>query len=113
MNITEIKQKIENGAFDKDFSMLYGDVSAARARYTAACDSFCDIFSERDNIRLFSAPGRTEVGGNHTDHQHGCVLAGGVNLDVIAVVAPNNDGKVRIKSEGYDMDTRISASRKG
>ena len=69
MNITEIKQKIENGAFDKDFSMLYGDVSAARARYTAACDSFCDIFSERDNIRLFSAPGRTEVGGNHTDHQ--------------------------------------------
>ena len=46
MNITEIKQKIENGAFDKDFSMLYGDVSAARARYTAACDSFCDIFSE-------------------------------------------------------------------
>ncbi len=104
MNITEIKQKIENGAFDKDFAMLYGDVSAARARYSAACDSFCGIFPERDGIRLFSAPGRTEVGGNHTDHQHGCVLAGGVNLDVIAVVAPNNDGKVRIKSEGYDMD---------
>ena len=104
MNITEIKQKIENGAFDKDFAMLYGDVSAARARYSAACDSFCGIFPERDGIRLFSAPGRTEVGGNHTDHQHGCVLAGGVNLDVIAVVAPNSDGKVRIKSEGYDMD---------
>ena len=63
MNITEIKQKIENGAFDKDFSMLYGDVSAARARYTAACDSFCDIFSERDNIRLFfRAPAAAEVG---------------------------------------------------
>ena len=104
MNITEIKHKIENGAFDKDFTMLYGDVSAARARYSAACDSFCGIFPERDGIRLFSAPGRTEVGGNHTDHQHGCVLAGGVNLDVIAIVAPNNDGKVRIKSEGYDMD---------
>ncbi len=104
MNITEIKQKIENGAFDKDFTMLYGDVSAARARYSATCNSFCDIFSEREGIRLFSAPGRTEVGGNHTDHQHGSVLAGGVNLDVIAVVAPNSDGKVRIKSEGYDMD---------
>ena len=104
MNITEIKQKIENGAFDKDFAMLYGDVSAARARYSAACDSFCGIFPEREGIRLFSAPGRTEVGGNHTDHQHGCVLAGGVNLDVIAVVAPNVDNKVRIKSEGYDMD---------
>lgn len=104
MNITEIKQKIENGAFDKDFTMLYGDVSAARARYSAACDSFCGIFPERDGIRLFSAPGRTEVGGNHIDHQHGCVLAGGVNLDVIAIVAPNVDNKVRIKSEGYDMD---------
>ena len=104
MNITEIKQKIENGAFDKDFAMLYGDVSAARARYSAACDSFCGIFPERDGIRLFSAPGRTEVGGNHTDHQHGCVLAGGVNLDVIAIVAPNVDRKFRIKSEGYDMD---------
>ena len=104
MNITEIKNKIESGAFDRDFEMLYGDVSAARKRYGAAADSFCGIFAERDGIRLFSAPGRTEVGGNHTDHQHGCVLAGGVNLDVIAVVAPNDDGKVRIKSEGYDMD---------
>ena len=104
MNITEIKHKIENGAFDKDFTMLYGDVSAVRARYSAACDSFCGIFPERDGIRLFSAPGRTEVGGNHTDHQHGCVLAGGVNLDVIAIVAPNVDNKVRIKSECYDMD---------
>ena len=46
------------------------------------------------------------MGGNHTDHQHLPRLAGGgVNLDVIAVSAPNNDGKVRIKSEGYDMDT--------
>ena len=46
-----------------------------------------------DEEYRFSAPGRVEIGGNHTDHQHGCVLAGGVNLDVIAVVAPNNDGK--------------------
>ena len=104
MNITDIKSKITNGAYDDSFTMLYGDVSAARARYLKACESFEGIFSEKENIRLFSAPGRTEVGGNHTDHQHGCVLAGGVNLDVIAVTAPNNDGKVRIKSEGYDMD---------
>lgn len=104
MNITEVKANIKNGAYDNSFSMLYGGVSAARARYLRACESFEGIFSEKENIRLFSAPGRTEVGGNHTDHQHGCVLAGGVNLDVIAVTAPNNDGKVRIKSEGYDMD---------
>ena len=55
MNITEIKQKIENGAFDKDFTMLYGDVSAARARYSAACDSFCGIF-RKGIIFAFSPP---------------------------------------------------------
>lgn len=104
MNITDIKSKINSGAYDSSFTMLYGDTTAARSRYLKALESFESLYGERDGIRLFSAPGRTEVGGNHTDHQHGCVLAGGVNLDVIAVVAPNGDGKTRIKSEGYDMD---------
>ena len=104
MNTTELKQNILNAKFDKNFALLYGDVEAARLRYIDAVDEFVNLYGERENIRLFSAPGRTEIGGNHTDHQHGCVLAGGVNLDVIAVVAPNNDGKIRIKSEGYDMD---------
>lgn len=104
MNITEIKNKIENGGFDNSFEMLYGDAKKARARYSAACDSFCSLYKETKGTRLFSAPGRTEIGGNHTDHQHGSVLAGGVNLDVIAVVAPNDDNTIRIKSEGYDMD---------
>lgn len=53
----------------------------------------------------FSAPGRTEIGGNHTDHQHGRVLAAGVNLDVIAVASKNDENVIRIKSEGYPMDT--------
>ncbi len=105
MNIKEIKSAIEHGDFDKDFGLLYGDCEAARVRYSNACDSFTDIFNTSDEIRLFSAPGRTEIGGNHTDHQHGCVLAGSVNLDVIAVVSLNDDGKIRIKSEGYEMDT--------
>lgn len=104
MNITEIKNNITGGKYDESFKMLYGDTETARSRYLAACDSFLGLYSEKDDIRLFSAPGRTEIGGNHTDHQHGSVLAGGVNLDVIAVVAPNNDNKIRIKSEGYDMD---------
>ena len=105
MNITEIKEKIANGGQDKDFAMLYDDVAAARTRFLEAVGEFEKLFPERDGIRLFSAPGRTEIGGNHTDHQHGSVLAGSVDLDVIAVVAPNNSGKVCIKSKGYDMDT--------
>ncbi len=94
---------ILSGKFDERFATLYGDVDVAKTRYAAAVDSFVSIYGEQD-VRLFSAPGRTEVGGNHTDHQHGCVLAGSVNLDVIAVVAPTTDGTVKVKSEGYDED---------
>ena len=71
MNNTELKEKIISGGFDKDFELLYGNTETARNRYLKAVDSFTSFFGERDNIRLFSAPGRTEVGGNHTDHQHG------------------------------------------
>ena len=105
MNITETKLAIENGKFDESLSLLYGEVTLAKERYIKALDEFMKLYHTAQNIRIFSAPGRTEISGNHTDHQHGCVLAGSVNLDVIAVVALNEDGKIRIKSEGYDMDT--------
>ncbi len=99
----KIKNDILNGKFDDIFSVLYGDVEFAKKRYCDAVDSFEKLYGEQE-VRLFSAPGRTEVGGNHTDHQHGCVLAGSVNLDVIAVVAPTADGTIKVKSEGYDED---------
>ncbi len=53
--------------------------------------------------RYFSAPGRTEIGGNHTDHQRGCVLAGAVNLDSVAAVKINGTNVIRIQSQGYPM----------
>ena len=49
----------------------------------------------------FSAPGRAEIGGNHTDHQHGCVLAAAVNLETVAEVAYNHSDFIRVRSEGY------------
>lgn len=104
MNLTETKLAIANGSFDNGFELLYGEAKASKERYAAAIDKFMSIYHGAQDVRLFSAPGRTEIGGNHTDHQHGCVLAGSVNLDVIAVVAINEDNKIRIKSEGYDMD---------
>lgn len=55
--------------------------------------------------RYFSAPGRTEIGGNHTDHQHGRVLAAAVNLDMIAAVRVTDSGVIRILSKGYPMST--------
>lgn len=104
MNVSEIKNRIIRGDYNDTFTMLYGETQMAAERYISALENFERIFGERDNIRIFSAPGRTEVGGNHTDHQHGCVLAGSVNLDVIGVVSQTNTGIVRIKSEGYYMD---------
>ncbi|MBE6750215.1 MAG: galactokinase [Ruminococcaceae bacterium] len=104
MNINEIKSAIKNGEFDNSFNLLYGETENARERYYSACESFEKLYGNSEDIRIFSAPGRTEIGGNHTDHQHGSVLAGSVNLDVIAIVALNADNKIRIKSKGYDMD---------
>ena len=98
---------ISSGKFDKTFSYVYGEnsVEFQRSRYIEAVNEFDKLFNNRENIVFYSAPGRTEVGGNHTDHQHGCVLAASVNLDVIAVVSPNEDNIIRIKSKGFPMDT--------
>ena len=105
MTLFEIKTNIQNGKYDDQFSMLYPNVTFARERFILACDEYEKLYGECQNVRIFSAPGRTEVGGNHTDHQHGCVVAGGVDMDVIAIVGENDDNVIRIKSKGYSMDT--------
>lgn len=104
MNVIEIESKLLSGDFDDMLTSLYGDAKAAAKRYAIACEEFVKLYGVQNDARLFSAPGRTEIGGNHTDHQHGRVLAGSVNLDVIAVVCPNDDNIIRIKSAGYPMD---------
>ena len=73
-------------------------------RYLKAVDSFTELYGEKDNLMIFSAPGRTEICGNHTDHNLGKVVAGSVNLDVIAVVSVDNSDIIEIKSEGYPVD---------
>ncbi len=73
-------------------------------RYSKAAAEFEKLFKTAPE-RFFSAPGRTEVGGNHTDHNHGRVLAAGVSLDVIAAVVPSCDGIIEVKSEGFPADT--------
>lgn len=79
------------------------ELKAQRRRYEQAIDSFKKYYGGLgEDYRLFSAPGRTEVGGNHTDHNHGKVLAASVNLDVIAVVEPMDIPKILLKSEGFE-----------
>ena len=79
-------------------------ISFQQKRYDNAAKSFTEIFSQTSE-RFFSAPGRTEIGGNHTDHNFGKVLAAGVSLDVIAAVAESDDSIIEVKSEGFDKDT--------
>ncbi len=65
---------------------------------------FHALFGDRE-ARVWSAPGRTEIGGNHTDHQHGKVVAASVDMDMLAAAAANGENIVRVKSDGYDMIT--------
>ena len=107
MSISELKAKINAGELDGKLTGLYGEeaLDIQRARYSAACDGFAASFPDSGEVHLFSAPGRTEICGNHTDHQHGCVLAAAVDLDVIGIVSFNDSTVIRIKSEGHDQDT--------
>ncbi|MBO5407804.1 MAG: galactokinase [Clostridia bacterium] len=88
---------------DERLAELYGkkDVAVQKKRYIKAVEAFCNRYGECDNLEIFSAPGRTEIGGNHTDHNLGKVLAGSVNLDVVAIVSKNDSGMIRFKSEGH------------
>lgn len=105
MKIQELKEQLEQGAYERVFQWLYSEKAAEQPqRYAQALDAFGELFGKERDVQLFSAPGRTEVGGNHTDHQRGRVLAAGVNLDVIAVASPNQEGIIRIQSAGYPMD---------
>ena len=72
-------------------------------RYAAVLDGLETTFGSHTEAGLYSAPGRTEIGGNHTDHQHGRVLAGSVSIDMIAAAAPNSLNQLRVQSEGYDL----------
>lgn len=103
MNKETMVNKLCSGNFDFILKTLYGEsaVKRQRNRYISAIEKFSEIFPERDDIKIYSAPGRTEIGGNHTDHQHGCVLAAAIDLDVIAVVAFHNEGVIRLKSAGH------------
>ena len=99
------KKLILAGETDGVLTKLYTaeGISAEKERYLTALDRFSEVFGAEEPVQLFSAPGRTEIGGNHTDHQHGNVLAASITTDAIAVAAKREDGTVRLLSEGYPM----------
>ena len=107
VSVREMKQlinKLGSGEFDAKLLDIYVDeskISYQRKRYADAIKRFEAIFGEKE-ISVFSAPGRSEIGGNHTDHQRGEVLVASVNVDAIAVVHKTEDDIVKVVSDGYD-----------
>ncbi|NOU46145.1 MAG: galactokinase [Bacteroidales bacterium] len=101
--IKKLIEKLENSKIET-LKELYGSsvevLEEQSQRYLALLIDFQTHFKQ-DEAAFFSSPGRTEIGGNHTDHNFGRVLAGAVNMDNIAVAAKNNSNIIRIKSVGY------------
>ena len=109
--ISELSQEIKAGKLDEKIKDIYVDeskLSYQRDRYVEALSEYARIFANGNmeaEAEIYSAPGRSEIGGNHTDHQHGNVLAASINDDAIAVVGNVNSNEVRVLSKGYDMIT--------
>ena len=102
----DVRRELESGALDGALSrLLCGDLAAARRRVSELLDGFQHSFGAGEDtpVALCSAPGRTEICGNHTDHQHGRVLAGAVDLDFLACAAPNGTNVIRFQSQGWPM----------
>ena len=98
---------LSKGEFDAQLKAVYVTDSAVelqRARYIDLVNEFIRVFDDSRDVIITSAPGRTEVCGNHTDHNNGKVLAASINLDAVAVCAKNDDGIVRVKSKGHAMN---------
>lgn len=104
----QVKQKLMAGEFDAALKSVYvydNVLAEQRARYAKIMDDFVAQYGDESrSVGLYTAPGRTEICGNHTDHNHGKVLAASVNLDAIAAAAPNGEHTVRVKSAGFDID---------
>ena len=107
MNHTDrMIRNLETEKTAQQLAWLYGEgkdvIEKQKNRYAALIRRHAELFGEKPDLQLISAPGRTEIGGNHTDHNNGRVLAAAVNLDALCAASPREDLTVRFHSEGYD-----------
>ena len=104
-DLREYSEELKSGRYEERIQEVYVDkslVTQKTERFLRALVKFEALFG-RKPVEVFSAPGRSEVSGNHTDHQKGHVLAASINLDAIAVVAPTEDMVVHLVSDGYPL----------
>ena len=103
MKANQLIELLNGGALEK-YSSLYSDIESAKKRFITAINEFTKTYGDEKDIALFSVPGRSEIIGNHTDHNCGKVMAGAIDRDIIAVAARNDAGVIRFRSEGYSED---------
>ncbi|MBQ3137549.1 MAG: galactokinase [Clostridia bacterium] len=108
INSKEMEKLLREQSLDENFAVVYEKEAYGTqyVRFLEVLAAFRELFDTDGDrqVSLFSAPGRSEIGGNHTDHNHGLVLAAGISLDAIAVASKNDEGIIRIKSAGYPLD---------
>ena len=121
MNTSEFSYNFQKGLYTDRLKNIYLDENLTEHqtnRYIEALNRFEELYGVRE-VEIYSAPGRSEVCGNHTDHQRGMILAASINLDAIAVVSDDEDGLVRVVSDGYEeicidpADLSVKEDRKG
>ncbi len=102
MTCADIKNGLDRGDYDETLAEIYGkaEIAPQKERYKKLLTTHEENYGG-DNIMVFSTSGRTELAGNHTDHNHGRVLAASIQLDTIAVVTPTDDSNIEVLSEGY------------
>ena len=108
MKPSELIATIQSGGADIALKKVYVTDSAVelqKPRYIRTIEKFIELFGDDRDVMVLSAPGRTEICGNHTDHNNGKVLVASINLDAIAVAAKNDDNVINEKSEGHSLNT--------
>lgn len=109
MRTNKIIEAIHEGRLDERLTEIYADpyiIPYEKKRYEQALYQYNATFGA-DEVEIFSAPGRSEIGGNHTDHQHGEMLAASINRDAIAIVKKLNRPRVTILSDGYTSEIKV------
>lgn len=106
MKTAELKQALAGTTLDSRFCEIYGSAALGtqKARYLHAVEEFEKFYGADREAALYSVAGRSELSGNHTDHNHGCVIAASIDLDIIAVASPSAGSVIRVKSEGFPED---------
>ena len=106
MKTAKLKQALAGTTLDSRFCEIYGSAALEmqKARYLHAVEEFEKLYGADREAALYSVAGRSELSGNHTDHNHGCVIAASIDLDIIAVASPSAGSVIRVKSEGFPED---------